>query len=79
MQSGITGWHDHLNSGRRDEFVHQVIGEGNFVVALSNSFKGDASYAVFNLFRIVNAKIAEHWDCIEEIAPKEQWANSGKF
>jgi predicted SnoaL-like aldol condensation-catalyzing enzyme len=79
MQSGITGWHDHLNSGLRYEFVHQVIGEGNFVVALSKSFKGDTSYAVFNLFRIVNAKIVEHWDCIEEIAPKEQWANSGKF
>jgi len=25
------------------------------------------------------ADIVEHWDAIEEIAPKEQWANSGKF
>lgn len=79
IQAGIAGWHEHLNSGLRYEFVHQVIGEGNFVVTLSKSFKGNTSYAVFNLFRIENSKIVEHWDCIEEIAPKEQWANSGKF
>ncbi len=79
MQAGVAGWQDHLNSGLRYEFVHQVIGEGNFVVALSKSFRGDTSYAVFNLFRIENSKIVEHWDCIEQIAPKEQWTNSGKF
>jgi predicted SnoaL-like aldol condensation-catalyzing enzyme len=79
IQPGIAGWRDYLNSGLRYEFVHQVVGEGNFVAALSKSFTGDTSYAVFNLFRIENAEIVEHWDCIEEIAPKEQWANSGKF
>jgi predicted SnoaL-like aldol condensation-catalyzing enzyme len=79
IHPGIAGWHDYFDSGLRYEFVHQVIGEGNFVVALSKSFRGSTNYAVFNLFRIENSKIAEHWDCIEEIAPKEQWATSGKF
>jgi predicted SnoaL-like aldol condensation-catalyzing enzyme len=49
------------------------------VVSLSKSFSEVKDYAVFNLFRIENGKIAEHWDCIEVIAPKDQWANSGKF
>jgi predicted SnoaL-like aldol condensation-catalyzing enzyme len=79
MQAGISGWQDYFRSGIRYEFVHKIIGEGNFVVSLSKSFSGITDYAVFNLFRIENDKIAEHWDCIEEIAPKDQWANSGKF
>jgi predicted SnoaL-like aldol condensation-catalyzing enzyme len=29
---------------------------------------------------VENGKIAEHWDVIEEIAPKESWKNdNGKF
>jgi hypothetical protein len=29
---------------------------------------------------VENGKIAEHWDTIETIPPKEQWKNSnGKF
>lgn len=79
IHAGISGWREYFNSGIRYEFVHHVIGEGNFIVALSKSFSGNTDYAVFNLFRIEHGKIAEHWDSIEEIAPKDQWANSGKF
>ncbi len=79
IDAGIYGWHNYFQSGIRYEFVHKVIGEGNFVVALSKSFVNDIDYAVFDLFRVANGKIVEHWDAIEEIAPKTDWANSGKF
>jgi predicted SnoaL-like aldol condensation-catalyzing enzyme len=34
----------------------------------------------FDMFRIENGKIAEHWDTLEAIPPRDQWKNSnGKF
>ena len=79
IKAGVKGWREYFQSGVRYEFVHKIIGEGNFVAALSKSFVGSTDFAVFDLFRVENGKIAEHWDCIEEIVPKDQWANSGKF
>ena len=34
----------------------------------------------YDLFRIENGKIVEHWDTIEEIPPRSEWKNqNGKF
>lgn len=59
--------------------IHRVIGQGNFVVAYSHvKFEGD-EFAVFDLFRVQDGKIVEHWDTMEKILPADQWGNSGKF
>ncbi len=79
IDSGIAGWRRWQASGVRYEFVLRVIGQGNFVAALSRLWIDGRAHAGFNLFRLDRGKIVEHWDCIEEIAPREQWANSGKF
>lgn len=59
---------------------HTVLGEGNFVLSISEGrFAGEPT-AYYDLFRVENGKIAEHWDVMETIIPKEQWKNSnGKF
>ncbi len=60
--------------------VHKVLGEGNFVLAVSEGSFGGAPTSFYDLFRIENGKIAEHWDIIEPIAAKETWKNkNGKF
>lgn len=59
--------------------VFKLIGQGNFVVTYSKMSMGDDDYAVFDIFRLENGLIVEHWDNMEVIAPKEQWGNSGKF
>lgn len=60
--------------------IHRVLGEGNFVLAVSEGSFGGAHSAFYDLFRVENGKIAEHWDTIETIPPKEQWKNdNGKF
>ncbi len=59
--------------------VHRLIGQGNFVVTYSHVRVGEADHAVFDIFRIKDQKIVEHWDVMEKIGPKESWNNSGKF
>ncbi len=62
------------------ERIHKVLGEGNFVLVVSEgSFAGTAT-SFYDLFRVENGKIAEHWDTIEAIAPRAEWKNAnGKF
>lgn len=61
--------------------VHQVLGEGNFVLSVSEGTFGKGDHvAYYDLFRIENGKIVEHWDVIETIPAKEDWKNqNGKF
>ncbi|MEM6640539.1 MAG: nuclear transport factor 2 family protein [Pseudomonadota bacterium] len=63
----------------RYEDVFKVVGQGNFVVSYSRMRLGDDQYAVFDIFRVKDGKIVEHWDNMEKILPKDQWGNSGKF
>jgi predicted SnoaL-like aldol condensation-catalyzing enzyme len=60
--------------------VHNVLGEGNFVLVVAEGSFGDRPTAYYDLYRIQNGKIAEHWDTLETIPPRAEWKNSnGKF
>ncbi len=60
--------------------IHMVLGEGNFVLVVSEGHFGNSYNAFYDLFRVENGKIAEHWDVIEPIPAKENWKNTnGKF
>ncbi|MEI7444134.1 MAG: hypothetical protein WCK28_04520 [Burkholderiales bacterium] len=60
--------------------IHKVLGEGNFVLTVSEgSFAGRHS-AFYDLFRVRGGLIVEHWDVIETIPPRAEWKNgNGKF
>ena len=59
--------------------VFKIIGQGNFVVAYSSVFKGSQAIARFDLFRLRNGYIEEIWVNQENIPPKQEWVNGGKF
>jgi len=60
--------------------IHKVLGEGNFVLVVSEGHFGKSFNAFYDLFRVENGKIAEHWDVIEPIPAKENCKNNnGKF
>ncbi|MEH6651374.1 MAG: hypothetical protein V7707_15205 [Motiliproteus sp.] len=57
-----------------------ILGEGNFVLSISGGSFAGVSVAFYDLFRVENGKIAEHWDVIETLLPEDQHKNSnGKF
>jgi len=60
--------------------VHKVLGEGSFVLVMSEGSFGGAPTAYYDLFRVDGGKIAEHWDVFQAIPPKGEWKNpNGKF
>ncbi len=60
--------------------IHKVLGEGNFVLAISEGEFGGLHTSYYDLFRVENGKIAEHWDVIEPILPEAEHKNqNGKF
>jgi predicted SnoaL-like aldol condensation-catalyzing enzyme len=60
--------------------IHKVLGEGNFVLVVSEGAFGGKPTSFYDLFRVENGKIAEHWDAVETIPPRQQWKNAnGKF
>ncbi len=69
-------------SGRRIDYrrVHRVLAEGSFVLCVSEGNYGGDNAAFYDLFRLANGKIVEHWDTTEKIAPRDKWKNdNGKF
>lgn len=59
--------------------IHKVIGEGNFVLTVSEGQWNNTSNAFYDLFRFENGKAVEHWDVIQAI-PTEGLANeNGMF
>lgn len=63
--------------------VHKILGEGNFVLTISEGNFGKAPgdhVAYYDLFRLENNQIVEHWDVIQLIPAKAEWKNqNGKF
>lgn len=58
--------------------VHKVIGEGNFVLSVSEGEWHGKPQAFYDLFRIEAGQIVEHWDIIQEI-PAEMAHSNGMF
>lgn len=67
----------------RYDRLHKVLGEGNFVLLMCEGIygaNGGTPTAFYDLFRVANGKLVEHWDVLENIPPQAQWQNTnGKF
>ena len=60
--------------------THMVLAQGDFVLAVSEGSYAGAPTSYYDLWRVTNGKIAEHWDVMETIADASTWANdNGKF
>ncbi len=60
--------------------LHKLMGEGNFVLTMCEGKFAGAPTTYYDLFRIENGKIAEHWDVMEPLLPEADWKNTnGKF
>ena len=62
------------------ERLHRVLAEGSFVLSVSEGFLAGVHSSFYDLFRIAEGKLVEHWDTIEAVPAPSEWKNdNGKF
>ena len=54
----------------------RFVAEGNFVLVLTEGDLPTGPTALYDLFRVEDGKIVEHWDVLTPIPPRAQWKNS---
>ncbi len=60
--------------------VHRLLAEGNFVLSVGEGSVDGVHSAFYDLFRIAEGRLVEHWDTVEAIPPRIEWLNdNGKF
>lgn len=59
--------------------IHKVLGEGNFVLTVSEGEWSGKPHVFYDLFRVKNGKMVEHWDVIQEIPTTGLANNNGMF
>lgn len=59
---------------------HRILAEGNFVLTVSEGSVNGVHSSLFDLYRVFDGKIVEHWDTVEPVPPRSEWKNdNGKF
>jgi predicted SnoaL-like aldol condensation-catalyzing enzyme len=84
IADGVDQLRDRLCSGKRTPFrfdtVHMILAEGDFVLVVTEGSFGNGNTSFYDLFRVQNGKMAEHWDVVEEVPAKSESKNTnGKF
>jgi predicted SnoaL-like aldol condensation-catalyzing enzyme len=60
--------------------IHRLLAEGNFVLSVCEGAVDGVHSSFYDLFRVADGKITEHWDTTEAIPPQSEWRNNnGKF
>ena len=60
--------------------IHRLLAEGSFVLCVSEGSLNDVHSSFYDLFRVVEGKLMEHWDTTEAVPPRSEWKNdNGKF
>ncbi|KXT72337.1 hypothetical protein STRDD10_01984 [Streptococcus sp. DD10] len=60
--------------------THQVLAQGDFALVISEGNLAGKETAFYDLYRVENGKIAEHWDVLADVIADSEAANTnGKF
>ena len=83
MADGLPALRETLsrNSGTKTyDTLHRLLAEGSFVLSIGEGSLNEVHSSFYDLFRISEGKIVEHWDTIDAIPPRSEWKNdNGKF
>lgn len=82
MKNGLESLRDNLQNEKKRNYnkIHRLLAEGNFVLCISEGYLNENHTSFYDLFRISEGKIVEHWDTINQVPERSEWVNdNGKF
>jgi predicted SnoaL-like aldol condensation-catalyzing enzyme len=86
MADGLSAFRSALEAKHGAGFVmeydhsHRVLAEGSFVLSVSEGSLNGVHSSFYDLVRVNEGKLVEHWGTIEAIPPRSEWKNdNGKF
>ncbi len=86
LADGRHAWHDALGGTGEDgvrisyDRLHRVLAEGNFILSICEGARDGVHSSFYDLLRVSDNRIAEHWNTAEAIPPRSEWKNdNGKF
>ncbi|MCI5095494.1 MAG: nuclear transport factor 2 family protein [Rhodobacteraceae bacterium] len=83
LTDGAAPLRAYLSSGAPDVAytrLHRVLAQGNFVLSVCEGRLNGEPTSFYDLYRIEEGKLAEHWDTRETIPARSAWKNdNGKF
>ena len=78
---GFTAFFNHIQKNQVPFSItttHRSIAEGNFVLLHSEGQIGGTPHVFFDLFRVEDGRIVEHWDVVQAV-PEEMAHGNGMF
>jgi len=75
MNNGLKGFEEYYQKVRVQK-IHRIIGQGNFVVTQSKAVINNDDYVCYNIYRLINGLIAEHWS-VSQMIPEVMAHNNG--
>jgi predicted SnoaL-like aldol condensation-catalyzing enzyme len=87
LTDGVSSLHQALSVQPRSDVIsvqyeklHKLLAEGTFVLSACEGFREGIHSSFYDLYRVADGKIVEHWDTTEAIPPRSEWKNeNGKF
>lgn len=85
IQDGLTGLAAAVqqltaqNNMFKYDKIHKVLGEGNFVLTVSEGTWSGETHAFYDLFRVEDGEIVEHWDVIQQVPTEDLVNSNGMF
>jgi predicted SnoaL-like aldol condensation-catalyzing enzyme len=60
--------------------LHRLLAQGNFVLSVCEGSLNGTHSSFYDLYRLLDDQLVEHWDTTEAIPPRSVWKNeNGKF
>ncbi|VAW88612.1 hypothetical protein MNBD_GAMMA17-2286 [hydrothermal vent metagenome] len=80
LSGALSKFIDNDSISIRYEKSHRLLAEGSFVLSVCEGHANQVPSSFFDLYRLKDGEIVEHWDTTETIPPGNKWKNeSGKF